>query len=891
MNMTPQPRVSAHWAVLGKLPGVVMGYEVLGGSLGYEQAGHFLWGAVTGTPEASRPGSPDALPWRVFLSGVAKEPTAVAARVETVRDSRPDGTNRISNSSRLLLVDWDPACTVGLTWSALDRAAADVPWDPERFREQTGSAAAMALTVTATTAAEFAQTVDRIGFAWAAGVAALLLDGRQVVVTLPSGDEPPSTDTRVMILDAVCSLLPYGCRTWLSAATWAGHTADHTLRLVFAHRTRNSQCEARLHGPLPVGPSGQIARTYLHELCRLREERESTSELIAHLMSLTAPIAYQQSERALSGLRELNLLEAVLLEIREGRGEPVRVGQLLDQRSVLGLDGSSREQLIVFLVTCAAGTADHPPVDRSRAAEVLERHWHPDDVRHLATVLQRRAGQAPPTEQLLGTALSWLGLMQSLSAFAPGGFRELLLLLLESHRGTGADDPVWSDWKGALILAAQASFGSAAEVADPVLVGDARIGLGWLRSGAQQPDVRRASVRRLVHAPSLYDSDRGQWVRCVAALTGVLTIDQVSNKDAAVFQKSGARAWKVGLEAACQSRQPVGLELLWASLADVEKAVGEGADQDRATLSNLVEQLAPAGPGLDPQNAARADLLLVARIRTLPRLRRLTSGHQLYAETLDECLGSFPTDRQRGLVEALLGQSPNAWCWEVLRTLSIRRTTVRQYALEALAERLRSSPTWLELDLDEEWTSQLAQRSGLEWLPALRDIRRLLVADAGAVELGRAVARHSGYGQVPDWLLMEIRPWLERRGFPDVDRLADALAEQAPGLHLDEYLYRAVAQGVFGPALSGQVQKFIRAQQDRWKRLDNVVRKTEPPRLTPPQVVHYEETDHRTHDFPHDPQGLPGPVGPERPAPKRWYRPWGDPGRDPRRDNALEEEW
>ncbi|OLT36890.1 hypothetical protein BJF79_30525 [Actinomadura sp. CNU-125] len=65
----------------------------------------------------------------------------------------------------------------------------------------------------------------------AMGVAALLLTGTPVHI-VPSGPVPSYLE-RLRFLDTVASLLPYGMRTELSAATWVSSTSQSRIRLAF----------------------------------------------------------------------------------------------------------------------------------------------------------------------------------------------------------------------------------------------------------------------------------------------------------------------------------------------------------------------------------------------------------------------------------------------------------------------------------------------------------------------------------------------------------------------------------------------------------------------------------------------------------------------------------
>ncbi|MBE1530709.1 serine/threonine-protein kinase [Actinomadura algeriensis] len=73
----------------------------------------------------------------------------------------------------------------------------------------------------------------------AMGVAALLLTGAPVHI-VPSG-QVPSYLERLRFLDTVASLLPYGMRTELSAATWVSSTSQSRIRLAFTrHAGKNA---------------------------------------------------------------------------------------------------------------------------------------------------------------------------------------------------------------------------------------------------------------------------------------------------------------------------------------------------------------------------------------------------------------------------------------------------------------------------------------------------------------------------------------------------------------------------------------------------------------------------------------------------------------------------
>ncbi|MEV7027845.1 hypothetical protein [Kitasatospora sp. NPDC093558] len=238
----PEP-VAAHWAVLGKHAGRAMGYELLAASLDEDRARRYLWGAQTGTPEVRRPDATGGLPWHVFLSGVEGERTAACALIEQSWDGTSDGTGAPIITSRLLLVEWAQGAAHSVTWSALADASAAV----RRPAPEEGPARPLRLDLSglsvSATAAELAAVIDEVGFEWTACVAALLTDGHRITITA-DGRSLPTPGQRVRIVDAIAALLPYGCRHWLSGASWTGDS-DHKVQLTFAESARTGRTAVR----------------------------------------------------------------------------------------------------------------------------------------------------------------------------------------------------------------------------------------------------------------------------------------------------------------------------------------------------------------------------------------------------------------------------------------------------------------------------------------------------------------------------------------------------------------------------------------------------------------------------------------------------------------------
>jgi hypothetical protein len=168
-------------------------------------------------------------------------------------------------------------------------------------------------------------------------VAALLLTGRRVCVV--GADELPATD-RLAFVDQAMSLLPYGLRATMSAATWASPTArDLKLRMFFAstprddgavtHHVRWGQRGWGTQAP----PDGEVARQYLEWLHAagaraadlLAEQtvptRFSAAELRATVLALPKDLRVSKVLRDLADMLREGDVTAAMKELRElGRG-------------------------------------------------------------------------------------------------------------------------------------------------------------------------------------------------------------------------------------------------------------------------------------------------------------------------------------------------------------------------------------------------------------------------------------------------------------------------------------------------------------------------------------------------------------------------------------------
>ncbi|MEU3891831.1 hypothetical protein [Streptomyces sp. NPDC029041] len=802
-----QDRLAAHWAVLGKHPGQVMGYEVLDGSLPPDRAESYLWAAATGTPESREPAA--ALPWRVFLGSVRTDPTPVCATVETTWDGSRDGTGAPSYTWRLFLLDWSQAGAARLTWSALDQALPHDGQPPTSGRP-------VPLSPPRPQAGQLAAQAEELGFEWTARVAALLLDNRRVAIVPPSGTTLPEVTERVRVLDAVCALLPYGCRAWLSGATWAGQS-DHALRLVFTATPKTGQVEVWPGTGSPPDPQGTAARTYLSELLRLRAKPRPTAELVEHLLGWTEVIPVQNPAEALRALRDADLLDSVIEAVRQGRGDLHDVQRLLERYPVESLGEVRLAVLLPFLARCAQGPEGGP------ARALLLRHWS----RSLPHLLAEDVVAGGGTKESFERARGHLGLMHALEAERPGALDELLTALVSApqHR---------PEWTGYLVYWAEQTFGRAPEAADTLLIRSREAGLAWLSSWLEDRTRDLAPLVRLAtRAVGGASGGVTGWPRFAAALTGRAGFAQATAEDAEEFVGAHDDAWETALELATAEGRPEVVDLMWPRLREVARS-----REASARLLPALDRLAPAeGASLAPEVAADADLLRAlhahaadgSRIPSgMPRARRLTDtrAQEAYAAALSRRVDTDQTSTAVA-VEALLGDEPDPHSWRVLQLLMAQRVSTESLVRDGLARRLTEAHArWLRLDLPDHLVRDLSRRHHLSWLTSVWEFGRAVREKQPMDRLARLIATAAPGGRFSPQLLSAIADFIRANGPWIAYSLAAPLHRTAP--NLDLVLYSALRRSEGTRAVADLLDRFHAEETYQHQRLHGALTGTPP---------------------------------------------------------------
>ncbi|HSA53025.1 MAG TPA: hypothetical protein VLH10_23310 [Yinghuangia sp.] len=330
--------VEAHWAYWSKDPGDDGDYRVLACSTGVPA--HFtalVHAESPGTPRTEDSGLPGSLPWVAFGSrrDGARDHCSVAV-MDWTDDT--DWTNRRISATRWMTLPFDELMPLGTEFTELYQAAVAVPLHE-------GSAATLDLpdSDARPVPGQASGGTAAAMLYWAAGVAALLLEGRVVV----TGAGQAGVDERVAAIDAVARMLPYGYRADFTACTWTPVPEQVRQRLCFADYLGDGLIKAPWKGRVP-SPSAPVARRYLELLTERLDAGEG--ERLLHWLSKNAKSRpFSEPGRAVEVLEALTLPELVVTEVRSGQGSADRVLKALKRSGLAEFDSEARRALFGFL--------------------------------------------------------------------------------------------------------------------------------------------------------------------------------------------------------------------------------------------------------------------------------------------------------------------------------------------------------------------------------------------------------------------------------------------------------------------------------------------------------------------------------------------------------------
>ena len=350
--MADEPRVRVGWALWGKEAGTRTDYAVLACSrepFSRPDFGKIINRFAAGTPETRSSGAWE-LPL-ITVSWVGVEPSLHIGISVTDSIGQVDALGRPITQTSYYCVPYREVSEARISYSALYDAVRKIQLAPE-------DGDLIPLTVPATGVGEAAQRVEDLGERVVGAAAAALLRGPVSIVDA----EETTLEQRLGFIDAVASLLPYGYRAKLTAATWSDSGTRHRLRLAFASRVKDDAAAVSWRYPGEVPGSGTVAHAYYEHLRQLRSgtaehgKKFDLATVVGFLDANTEPRKFEQSQDALTILREIDLPDRVLRAYRDGvqldpaevrqaarvsLSEQVSPGDCQDLLAALGMVGSA----------------------------------------------------------------------------------------------------------------------------------------------------------------------------------------------------------------------------------------------------------------------------------------------------------------------------------------------------------------------------------------------------------------------------------------------------------------------------------------------------------------------------------------------------------------------
>jgi hypothetical protein len=352
----PSLTLQAQWALWGKAA-TDTEYRVLGCSKGTFDASHFA-----SLIARYSPGTLDTVP-QTTVSWVRDNSDSVSLAIamhETVNPHRPgrlpatDAAGRPIVYVRYFAIAYDDLAEHEVGYRELAEGLRGCQLPP-------GSSAPVTFTMPRLEPPKGSVTARDL----AERTAAVLLTNRPVCV-LGAGATSPWA--RLWFIDTVMSLLPYGLRTNMSAATWANSTTqEHKLRLFFAShpRPRSDDTVAQWNRPASLAieesddPDALAYLTWLQERpwapMRLAKRRERMSFRREDVRELIVTLPYGEHD------------DLTADEVLKGMGEALLAGDV--KRFLAYLNHLRRRY-----GSQTAAIAASQEVDRDRCREVMKKY-------------------------------------------------------------------------------------------------------------------------------------------------------------------------------------------------------------------------------------------------------------------------------------------------------------------------------------------------------------------------------------------------------------------------------------------------------------------------------------------------------------------------------------
>ena len=761
------------WAVESKHPGAAMGYALLCGTVEPSRARRLIEAGTTGTPADENAGRIDALPWVSFTADGTGS-SALLAVVERSWSDDEDFTGQTIVPSRLLVVGWPTSKGALPGFVGLLALARSMRWTTvDGPPDGVGGAEPIAARPPAPmNIARIVETIDKeVGFDWVLSVAVALLDGDHVAIVTPR--QVFSPQQRAGLLDAVCALLPYGCRAWISASTWARDRSAHPVRLSFADRGRPDQRVIDFDVYRPAMPRNPEAAAYLAAMTLLRSEGITTTKIVEHLAASYEPLERRELRLAVKHLTELRLVASTVEDIIDGKGDPKRVEEVLTRFGWRDLTPDNLKTLASFLLD----TAREKTVAGAAACRVLRQHWTDEPLEYVVDEIvgDLRAGDVDRPARRPA----------ALEAVSTEVCNEVVAAVLRRVASTTENRP--TDRTVALLVGTDSPAPTnAAAWRELARCPDLGARLLRARSDLQQRSKGRRFRATLDALLPHQDSADARWVGAVRSLLdgdpAELRTDSLSEPVLAVLLDVAVARHEVRRFFA----------VAWAYVLWI--AYQPDARGEFPRLKEIVKEVTadPSVPLLPNANAAEELLVLgdakTPRLEIRPHqdLRPLAQAWRVLPEAAKARLG-------RRLPAAVLGKSMTPESFRTLVTVTDMLEPVAERPADTpglrdrveteVGDRLQRQPALLlELELDEQWANELVRYAPrYAWVRDWFAVRRVATdPDSDAPAIRAAYARLRSAGASDSASVAAIAPYLVAHGPEGLGELLDSYGPHGP---------------------------------------------------------------------------------------------------------------
>jgi len=343
--MSDLVQVNASWALWGKYPGTNDDYSILASSsqpFGAADFARILAHFAPGTPPTEG-GLPSSLPW-VTISRVGASNQFYLGIAIQEMTSQVDGAGRPITRTCYFCLPYAELAKAPISYADLYRSVAAL-----QLPHENGDL--IRISVPPLDARALADDImSEFSEAQVSTAAALLLSGPVSIV----GSDGSAVVERLRFLDAVAAMLPYGYRTWYTAATWSDSGARHRIRLAFAARPREDAAVVRWRSAPEPGPVSGPAGLYLQQLRQLRHRDPSPAglaALISFLAELGEPRRFEQPQYAIGAVRDFDRPFRVLDELRQGHVDRADIRQVFATSRITELPAADRETLLAQLIS------------------------------------------------------------------------------------------------------------------------------------------------------------------------------------------------------------------------------------------------------------------------------------------------------------------------------------------------------------------------------------------------------------------------------------------------------------------------------------------------------------------------------------------------------------